>query len=150
MVLEVFAALSLTASIVQFIDFGGKLFSKAKELHHSRDGYLRDHADLDSATKSLKGLICNISSSTSTTANTAENISDDEKALMILARDCTELADELVRLLERVKGVGQRDRWSSFLQAIRIVWNEKEIDHTKEKLKDFQARTALHVLAILK
>lgn len=104
MVLEAFAALSLTANIVQFIDFGGKLFSKARQVHHSKDGFSKDHADLESATKSLKQLMRNLSSSTTTTT-IADNILHDEEELIRFAKDCIGLADELIQLLEKVRGI---------------------------------------------
>ncbi|KAF2795864.1 hypothetical protein K505DRAFT_373641 [Melanomma pulvis-pyrius CBS 109.77] len=149
MVLEAFAALSLTANIVQFIDFGGKLFSKARQVHHSKDGFSKDHADLESATKSLKQLMQHLSSST-TTITIADNISHDEEELIRLAKDCIGLADELIQLLEKVRGTGRRTKWESFVQAIRMVWNEKDIDHVKDRLNQYQTRMTLCLLKILK
>ena len=149
MVLEVFAALSLAANIVQFVDFGGKLFSKARQVHHSKDGSSNEYADLEAATKSLKRLMDNLSSSI-TAISVAENISDDEKELVLLAKDCTEFANEFLPILERVKAHGRRSKWESFLQAIRITWNEKDINLAKDRLKQFQTRMTVYVLTVLK
>ncbi|USP82832.1 hypothetical protein yc1106_10106 [Curvularia clavata] len=149
MVLEAFAALSLAANIVQFIDFSGKLFSKAREVHRSDNGFSKDHADLESAMKSLKHLTHNLSSSM-TGITAADNVSDDEKELLELAKDCTKLADELIQLLAKVKGHERRSKWESFLQAIRIAWNENDINLAKEKLKQYQTRMTFQLLVILK
>lgn len=149
MVLEAFAALSLTANIVQFIDFGGKLFKNASQVRHSKDGFHKDYVDLESATKSLKNLIQNLSSST-TAITSADDNSDDEKEMILLAKDCTRLADELLQLLAKVKGNGRGSKWESFLQAIKIAWNEKEVEHAKDRLNQLQERMTFCLLKILK
>jgi hypothetical protein len=149
MVLETFAALSLTANIVQFIDFSSKLFSKAREVHKSTNGASKEHADLESATKSLKRLILDLSSSSKSVA-TAENTSSDENELIFLAKDCNKVADGLLGLLEKVRGSGRRGKWESFLQAARSIWKEGEIDSTREKLDQFRTRMTLCLLRILK
>lgn len=149
MVLEAFAALSLTASIVQFIDFGGKLFWTVKQLRSSKDGAFKDHADIEAATRNLKQLVQSLGSSTIPITAT-DYVSDDEKLLVSLAKDCARLADDFINLLEKAKSKGRNSNWKCILQAIQIVWNDKQINLAKDKLRQFESTMTLSMLKILK
>ncbi|RYN19215.1 hypothetical protein AA0119_g12859 [Alternaria tenuissima] len=148
MVLEVFAALSLAGNIVQFVDFGGKLFTKARQVHHSADGTTKDYKDLEAATERLKNLRKDLLSSANT-VSLASNTTSEETELASLAKDCASLACEFTNLLEKLKGRGRTGKWGSFLQAIRMALNETEVNFAKSRLKQFQSRVTVCLLTIL-
>ncbi|CAN9080965.1 unnamed protein product [Alternaria alternata] len=149
MVLEVFAALSLAGNIVQFVDFGGKLFTKARQVHHSADGTTEDYQDLEAATERLKNLRKDLLSSANT-VSLASNTTSDETELASLAKDCASLACEFTNLLEKLKGRGRTGKWGSFLQAIRMALNETEVNFAKPRLKQFQSRVTSLLYEILR
>ncbi|EMD90692.1 hypothetical protein COCC4DRAFT_56616 [Bipolaris maydis ATCC 48331] len=65
-VLEAFVALSLGANIIQFVEFSGKLFTKARQAHRSEDGATQEYTDLESTLERLKVLKDDLISSAST------------------------------------------------------------------------------------
>jgi hypothetical protein len=51
--MDPFSALSVAASVVQFLDFGCQVVSKAKAINRSADGVSIDHAQSEAAAKRL-------------------------------------------------------------------------------------------------
>lgn len=66
MVLEAFAALSLATNIIQFVNFSGRLFTKARQAHRSGNGATQEYTDLESTLERLKSLKDHLFSSAST------------------------------------------------------------------------------------
>jgi hypothetical protein len=149
MVLEAFAALSLAANIIQFVDFSGKLFTKVRQVRRSRDGTTEEYADLKTATAGLNSLKDELSSSTAT-VSLALGVTGEEKELAILAKECTELADDFSKLLERLKGRGRTGKRGSFMHAIKIMLKEDEIKRAQSRLEQFQTRVTVCLLTILR
>jgi hypothetical protein len=54
--LDPLTALSLASSVIQFVDFGIKLFRSGRELYGSSNGSSVGNQDLDTIAKDLKGL----------------------------------------------------------------------------------------------
>lgn len=53
MALEGFAALSVAINIVQFVDFGCRIFSETKELYKSSNGLANEAAELEYISQTL-------------------------------------------------------------------------------------------------
>ncbi|EUC51097.1 hypothetical protein COCMIDRAFT_21484 [Bipolaris oryzae ATCC 44560] len=149
MVLEAFAALSLAANIIQFVDFSGKLFTKARQAHRSENGATQEYADLESTLERLESLKEELVSSTSTVSQ-SPGTTGGERELAILAKDCTELADEFSTLLKSLKGRGKAGKLESLLQAARVMLKDNDINLAKSRLKEFQTRVTVCLLTILR
>lgn len=54
--MDPFSALSVAASVVQFLDFSCQVVSKAKAINRSADGVSIDHAQSEAAAKRLFNL----------------------------------------------------------------------------------------------
>ena len=54
--MEALAALGLASNIIQIVDFGARLLSKSREIHHSADGSLDENNILEDVTSNLAEL----------------------------------------------------------------------------------------------
>lgn len=66
MPLDPLSALSVAASVVQFVDFARKIVSKGKQLYKSPGGALRENEQTETATKRLQDLILKLKDSFNT------------------------------------------------------------------------------------
>lgn len=147
MVLDPFSALGLASNVVQFVDFGTKLFAGAAELYHSVDGTLAVNAQLETITKDLSSMSAELG-----TANFygTQPVSADVKNLMELALSCKQLADEVLMVLTKLKVPKGHRKWKSIRQALVGAWKEKEIRAYMGKLDRFRSQMTAHLIAILR
>ena len=147
MVLDPFSALGLANNVVQFVDFGSKLFSGAAELYRSVDGALAVNAELEIIFEDLS----NMSSELGTASfYEMQDMSADVKNLIKLARSCKKLADELLSTLGKLKVPHGRRKWNSVRQALASAWREKEIRAYTERLINFRSQMTIHLFAVLR
>ena len=95
MALESLAALSLAGNIVQFIDFGCRLFSKSRELYASSDGVLAENVELENIANSLNALSQGLKDEYSQT----QSGSLDYINLKALGKDCENIGTEILEAL---------------------------------------------------
>jgi len=148
MVLEVFTALGLASSIVQFVDFGCNLFSKASELHQSAEGVSTENADLEIIARSLERLSDGLIKSTRAAAFGAGQ-SADEDELRRLAEKCRSVAGELLSVLGALGIQGSNTRWKSFRQALLSMWKKPKVEKMTETLLQFRRQMNACLIKIL-
>lgn len=147
MVLDPLSAVSLAATIVQFVDFSSKIVSKGYHLYGSVDGALPENQHLNYVITDLKGL--------NTRLQESQNLAywtKDEKALQAIAVQCSVMADELLLRLNCLKvpeGTRYR-RWKSFRQALKSVWNKEDLDKMAATLSDYRSQLEMHILVSLR
>ncbi|KIW23715.1 uncharacterized protein PV07_11894 [Cladophialophora immunda] len=128
------AALGLAGNILQFVDFGIKLFQEARVLYRSSEGVTPAELELETTTRVLRqyaqdletsqrGINANHASDSITLRNSA------------IAKECNGLADELLQLLEslRIKDTENR-KWSSFKHALSRVAKRSKIENMERRL----------------
>jgi hypothetical protein len=146
MVLEVFTALGLASSIVQFVDYGTKLFSKSKEIYHSATGASSENFDLQVVSLTLQDLSNDL-------ANTSYLAlgpwSRDEKALAALAHECNKAASELVSLLKTLQNRKGNTKFKSFRQALLVMWKENRVAEMSKKMNRFRDQVALCLTKVM-
>jgi len=149
MVLEAFAALSLSASIVQFVEFGSKLLNESRQVSKSATGASKEHENLQSLADGLQRVLQELATS-SASLSELENVSETEMELDSLAKECRSVANELRTLLGKIKRGNANTRRASILQAIRFVWSESNIDAIKIQLERLQIRLTFCLTNIIK
>ncbi|KAF7935388.1 uncharacterized protein EAE97_008295 [Botrytis byssoidea] len=95
--LDPLSALSLAATIVQFVDYGSKVISDATELHHSSEGALANNLELSTIIPDLSSISNALSLRSS--GQGMHSYTKDELALNGLASQCKELSDKLFMTL---------------------------------------------------
>jgi hypothetical protein len=161
--LDPLTALSLASSIVQFVDFAGKVVSKCRHIHGSIDGVIPEHHELDIVATDLVRLSTRLkqrkwSKRLKDEEFTAKYLKhetperkkerEEELAFKGLSDTCTKIADELLERLSKHKvpdGSSNR-KWKSFRQALETVWSKKELEELAARLAEIRQQMSFHVL----
>ena len=151
--MEPFAALGLATSIIQIVDFSGRIISRGKEIYHSPDGTLKIHTVLKEAAKNLHelslGLIEDISvpevpfSKVCRTKRGEKSVAEEQ--LLELSAQTKEITDKIIGAIQRIEVDDVGKMWKSIDQAFRSVWSQKELESLEARLDNIrkQINTAL-------
>ncbi|QKX61547.1 uncharacterized protein TRUGW13939_08699 [Talaromyces rugulosus] len=97
-------ALSVAGSTIQFVDFGSRLVSKTQKLYKSADGVLTEHIHLEVIIADLGTLLKGLQRKLPEHRQLYNNqtVIEDDEALDNLCRRSVEIAEELMRRLEKL------------------------------------------------
>lgn len=142
--------LSLVGNIVQFVDFGGKLLSRAVELYKSPVVTLSAHHELELVTADLGALAAKLRQS-SNPGGDSESADPDRitqtESFKILCDEAVNLADELVKRLNTLKVKDRKLRkWRSLQHAVESAWTQKERDGLEKRLSSLKDALETRVL----
>lgn len=124
--MDPFSALSVAAAVVQFLDFGCQVVSKAKAINRSVDGRSIDHSQSEATAKRLVNLAEGMKSSLQLKSNASASSNNvfvllsrhtlpEDEAIKVLCTSCIELSNQLIERFNRLRvstGVKHR-RWKS-------------------------------------
>ena len=151
-VMDPISALSVAAAVVQFIQFGCSLASKASRIYKSVEGVLPEQIECENATERLVNLSEKIRSSMpEVQAPPLGSILADTRALRDICRGCIEVSTELQSILRKLRLEGNtesrtRRKWDSFQEALRSIWSLHDIERLKTKLANFRAELQIHLI----
>lgn len=145
--LDPFSALSLAATIVQFVDFSSKLISDTAELYRSSKGSLARNIELSTIVTDLGAISSGLEVRGRSIAHACSN---DERAIASLATQCKNLSSKLLDVLEDLSVKGSHKKWKSVSQALRSVWKESEIREIQKRLDSFRSQLTIRLVATLK
>ena len=144
------SALSLSAAILQFVDFGSKIIVTTYKTYRSIDGTTQENVELAELTTTLKDFQTRLAAPR--TPSTWHNA--DQKALEELAAKCRDIAADLLKLLDdlkvKVKEKGLRRTWESLRQGYRSVWNKGKVEEYEKLLRDVVAQVNAHLLSLIR
>jgi hypothetical protein len=148
------SALSIAASVAQFIQFGCSLVSKSHEIYKSAHGTTIQQVDSDTATKRLVELCAALKASLciEQRALPQGRISKQAEALENICNDCIAVSNELLSQFDKLKfGDGQKNlRYKSFRAALKSVWSEGAIDEIAKRLETHKKQLDSHILVSLR
>jgi hypothetical protein len=142
-------ALSLAGNIIQFVDFGTKLLSRAEELYRSSQGSLGVNDEIELVTADLKDVITKLRVSFLKKDEDEDLCEQDQTQLASFRKVCDEavkVADELVERLKKLKFNGKFKRLTSLQHAIKTIWSEKEVASLMRRLLTLKETLESHVL----
>lgn len=139
--MEPLTIIGLVGTIVQFVDFSGKLISKSTELYRSGEGALAENIDTETATTHLVLLNSKLQKTTVTTG---------DSALEKLCTSCGAVADDLLVALDKIKVKGISDRWKTIRKALQSVWSKEEIEGLERRLAKLKEELNLHLVVDLR
>ena len=144
------SALSLAGNVLQFIDFGTKLFSKAGELYKSTVGSLAANDQLELVTADLRALVSKLRQSLSSEETQGETVQEDKETWSSFNRVCDEAADVADEIILRLGKLRLQDgkfrRLRSILQAVETLWSEREITSLLKRLSSLRIALETRVL----
>lgn len=131
--LEGLAAVSLAGNILQFVTTAKKLVSTTREVLDS--GAKTAHKELEIIAKDWRGRLELLSAPTDRTNDSLE----------ALAIQCKEIADNLLAILAKLRLDEDRDKFKSFLQALRGQWHESAIEALRQRLNTIGQAVCAHI-----
>jgi len=140
------SAVSLAATVVQFVDFASKVLSKTNELYNSATGASLSNSECATVTRDLIALDKRLTDRSSKRGS----LSKEEYALEALCRGCNVIADELLEHLEKIKVQGKHKRWKSLRQALKSISSESAVDEISKRLGRYREELDTHLLALIK
>lgn len=140
--LDPITALGIAGNVVQFVDFGLKATSKAREIHRSGSGVLEENIDIEILTADISTVTTKLS--TLGTQISGHNGLDD------ICKRCTTAANHLLAALNDLKIQGQKSKIKSVRKALKHQWGKRNVDEMRSKLEGFRDEIQFHVLVDLK
>lgn len=142
------SALSIAASVVQFLDFGAKLVGTGLETYRTVEGATKDNLETEYLVGYAKDLSAGLASAQK--LNRSKSLSHDEEKLLELARRSHVLADELVSLLVSLRSHGNHGSWAAVQQAVRVKWSESKIASLRTRLDAVKTEMSLQLLCMMR
>jgi len=164
-------ALSISAAVVQFCDFGYRLLKNAHEISKSASGEVTEYIELSAVSCDLTALVddveCKLGQYKSMSGETAQHIGstaqsglDEIKAhrgstedvFFRLCRECRETQHELQTILRKLRGQGHSKlavAASSWMAALRAVVAASDIEALAERLSQLRQQIMLALLSLL-
>jgi hypothetical protein len=143
MVLEAFAAVSLTGNIFQFIDFSCKLFSATASVHHSYAGATQDIQQLDGITQALQQWCTKLAALQKSHGSQIAGLRN--QSLVRLGTDCEAAATELLSATNALKAKNPSSKWSSFKAALAATWSNAQIKDMEGRLDSYRLQLILEL-----
>ncbi|MCJ1443401.1 MAG: hypothetical protein MMC23_003899 [Stictis urceolatum] len=106
--MEAVAAIALAGNILQFVQLELAVLSKGNNLKRSRDGTLKEHAELDSVISDLDARLSHLKPASDAT-------------LASLVTQCQAVGTDLRDALLKVKSKSTKGLWSNYRTALAIV-----------------------------
>ena len=140
--LDPLTALALTGNVLQFIDFGLKATSKAREVYVSADGITAENADLEVLTTDIASVSEKLVASS---GNSSGNDSLDD-----ISRRCKASAADLLVALRKLKVEGRKGKWKSVRKGLKAVWGKRKVDDLRVRLESWRDEIQFHVVVQLR
>jgi hypothetical protein len=147
--MEPLSALSTATAVIQFLDFAGKVVSGTCEIYRGRPPKKTD------PNSSIASITTSLHAATKSLGTFKEKLplrpwSSQDAAISKLAESCTEVGEELLALLKRLRAQSNRRIWPSFRTALLTVWSEKDIERLCQTLEDYRQQISMHILIALR
>ena len=146
--LDPISALSLSAAILQFVDFGSKIIVTTYKTYRSVNGTTQENVDLAELTTTLHDFQTRLAAPRA--PSRGNDI--DQKALEELAAKCRDIAADLLKLLNglkvKVTDKGLRRTLNSLRQGYRSSLKKGQVARYEKLLGDITVRVNSHLLAM--
>jgi hypothetical protein len=148
--MEPLSVLAVAAAVVQFVDYGTRLFTDAREIYKSSPNQTKNRVELTAVSQDLARL-SNEVDARSKSLNLGD-VGDSEEVFLRLCRECKGISDELQESLAKLqaRGTTKFERAAnSFFVALKSVWSAKRVEELAERLKEMRQQMMMAVLVFL-
>ena len=137
------SALSVTGTIIQFVDFGTKMLSSGMELYKSTKGSLKVSEELELAIGDLQAVLVKLRANAgpetsippAPSPQSEAEIDEHRDSFLEICNNATLVVGELLRKLNDLKVRDRKHRvWQTLRAAIRTAWSKDEISALRERL----------------
>ena len=142
--MDPFTAFSLAGTIVQFVDFGGKIVITALKIYRSPSDTTQDGLDAKKVADSMSTLKSKIESGLSRSSTTTD------KHLLDLGGQCFDIANDIIEVFRSPNMSQIPSARRAIKQALRLAWKKEDIETLKERLASFREQLEFHILVDLR
>ena len=132
---EPLVAFGIAANVIQFLDFGSKLFSASHQIY--RHGTIKGHIDTKLIAQDLRGVATSLRDSVEQVSGDKSR-SEDEVSLQRLATQCQSICDELCGVLEKLEVQTKNTKVESFKTAVKTIWRKEQIQDLQKRMGDIR------------
>lgn len=142
-------SLSIAAAAIQFADFSSKLVSKSRELYRSADGVLQEDKEARTVAMRLNEMVQALQRGRYPRLALTN---DANTRLQALCVECAEISTILVDRLHQIEvsSTTPHRKWKSFRQALKSVWNKREIDAMARKITQLRAELDTEIIVLMR
>ncbi|KAK3319732.1 hypothetical protein B0T19DRAFT_270955 [Cercophora scortea] len=157
--MEPLSALSIAATVVQFVDFTIKAILTAREIH--KNGSSVSVAAIKKTTEELRSWVAGLTATQDNAPGVDENditkgLKAAYEALQGIVTGCVATANELIDVLEKLSPVQtsnssskHRSSWASIYVALNTIYKKEDIEAMVKQLESYRQEISLHLLAVL-
>ena len=142
MVLDPLSSFAIACNVLQVIEIGVKVLSKAADYGKAESGVLNEHKDLRDVLQSLNSLNGDLQSSL-LPQETSKQHSVEEFRLLQANDQCLRLSKELIDLLDHLRLKERHTVFDSLRMSIKTLWHRDKMIAVERSLS--QARDTLNV-----
>lgn len=139
------SALSVAATVVQFIDFSSKILNGAREIHNSDSGMTSENASLRLIVADLQNLSSNLGS---VNFQPGWQRNSDQIALQDLANQCQKFSEELSAILEKLSSRDVKSRTESLRVLMQSVRHQKQVRNLQKRLETCRGQLVARIMPI--
>jgi hypothetical protein len=143
------SALSIAASVVQFVQFGASLVSKTHEIYASNEGTLAMNVQVEVATRRLIDLVDSLRDP-SFAGSSLPLV--ESQSLQNICNKCVSISNELFSRLDKlmVHDAHTYRKWKSFRQALKSVWSKDGIEAIRKRLEVCKDELDIHLVVSIR
>ena len=145
-VLEALAAVGLTGSVVQFVDFAVKINSKGNKYHKSTDGVLPENREYLGIAENFARLNQGLGSA----LNASRSCQTTRGFLQTVAMSCQTITLQFKAALDQLMISGTRGKWKIIRQATKACWSKEKIEEMLDKLRIVREDFVVHLLVVMR
>lgn len=149
--LDPLTALAIANSVIQIVDFGGRLFARTIETVRT-NGNIEENVDLELMISDLRVITQSLENASQSkprsVGNTRpEQLSADER-LCLLAQRCQDISTGLLKILEDIKskGDGRYRTWNAVRQSLHTIMKKGDIGDYLRRLELLRGELVLNLV----
>lgn len=142
------SATSVAALAIQVVDISAKIISKT--IHLSRTGGFVDNNELEKVTMDLLKAGEKLEKSMQEKDGRVQRSPENCEAVLSLAKECRDVADELLAALQGLKPIVNQSKWRNLRLALLTIWRAENIDSMERRLDRFRQQLILRLLESLR
>lgn len=143
--MEALAAVSLAGNILQFVDMTKSLISSSRQL--SSLGASKEHIEINTIARELQSLVSRI---TQEELPEGTELSKEEESIRALGKQCNDVAEELLAVLDTLKAKHSDDTYGKFenlYKALLGEWKKGGVETLQKRLDRIGTNIQTHLAA---
>jgi hypothetical protein len=163
--MEPLTALGLASNVVQFVDFASKVISQTVKIYRTapKGNDQDEHKILENVTRDLviysESLKKSLESQTPNVARGFRDtllpaapppvLSEADQEIVHICNDCKKISARLLAVLDKLRS-SKITLWNSFLDALKTIWSEEEIQSLRQVLDTYRHQMSLYLLVSIR